>query len=76
MPELLMVSLTLLKYGRTPSQFQVESGPPSSAQASYSTLVPRTATMPLTAELPPTQHPSRTACRRSLIPGWGIEVML
>lgn len=67
---------TFLKNGKTPSQSQVESGPPSSAQPSYSILVPRTMTIPLMAELPPTQHPIQTNCVRLFISGCGTEVML
>ena len=68
--------LTFLKYGKMPSQFHVELGPPSSAQPSYSSLVPLTATMALIAELPPTAQPIVTSCLLPFMPGWGTEVML
>ena len=60
--------LTFLKYGRVPFQSQVEFGPPSVAQPSYSSDVPRIKAIPLMALDPPTRSPTKTISDLLFIP--------
>lgn len=67
---------TFLKYGNMPFQSHVELAPPSCFQISYSSLVPRRKTCPLTFEPPPTTFPMPTQNARLLSADCGTEVRL